>query len=386
VELGEANAEATVDPRRLDRAHRAAANALPDETTSPRDFTVTSALLAALCVIDRDRHDGVDAATANALQVVRRVVAALAGRRTEDLPGKRRHTLEARPRRRLAGLCRDVFGNPWRDAKLQRKWLTEAVVAAARGIFKENAFDRLPELADALAAAECKDEQVLAHCRSQGPHVRGCWVVDLVLGARVDPSPVRKYAAKVQAERETPLPALEPGAVWVGVPQAYEVIFLYDDGNRGALEQSPLGELGSEIFHENELRSLEEAGLLRAFSFDAREREDPFEGQVYVGRPPDSDRITKQSAKRPQRGRLRLPTGRLRIEAVTSLTIGPEEAEEQGAEVRVPAGVYEAGLYVRTDDKVHLLVLTPMQTPARSPAGLAAGPARRRAGRKGSKG
>jgi hypothetical protein len=30
--------------------------------------------------------------------------------------------------------------------------------------------------------AGCADEQILEHCRSNGPHVRGCWVVDLVLG------------------------------------------------------------------------------------------------------------------------------------------------------------------------------------------------------------
>ena len=40
----------------------------------------------------------------------------------------------------------------------------------------------MPILADALQDAGCDDEAVLAHCRGAGPHVRGCWVVDLVLG------------------------------------------------------------------------------------------------------------------------------------------------------------------------------------------------------------
>jgi hypothetical protein len=44
------------------------------------------------------------------------------------------------------------------------------------------AFDRMPILADALQDDGCEDTDILAHCRGAGPHVRGCWVVDLVLG------------------------------------------------------------------------------------------------------------------------------------------------------------------------------------------------------------
>jgi hypothetical protein len=52
----------------------------------------------------------------------------------------------------------------------------------ARGIYDDRAFDRLPILADALIDAGCDDEAILGHCRGPGPHVRGCWVADLVLG------------------------------------------------------------------------------------------------------------------------------------------------------------------------------------------------------------
>jgi hypothetical protein len=45
----------------------------------------------------------------------------------------------------------------------------------------DRAFERMPILADALMDAGCEDEQIIGHCRSGGPHVRGCWVVDLVL-------------------------------------------------------------------------------------------------------------------------------------------------------------------------------------------------------------
>ena len=46
----------------------------------------------------------------------------------------------------------------------------------------DRAFERLPLLADALMDAGCDAEDVLNHCRAAGPHVRGCWVVDRVLG------------------------------------------------------------------------------------------------------------------------------------------------------------------------------------------------------------
>jgi hypothetical protein len=82
----------------------------------------------------------------------------------------------------ISGLIRDLFGNPFRPVAFDPRWRTADTVGLARGIYDERAFDRLPLLADALMDAGCADEQVLGHCRSEGPHVRGCWVVDLVLG------------------------------------------------------------------------------------------------------------------------------------------------------------------------------------------------------------
>ena len=42
----------------------------------------------------------------------------------------------------------------------------------------------LPILADALMDAGCDSEEIINHCRGDGPHVRGCWVVDLLLGKK----------------------------------------------------------------------------------------------------------------------------------------------------------------------------------------------------------
>lgn len=81
-------------------------------------------------------------------------------------------------------LTRDVFGNPFRPVTLLPAWRTSTVVALAWSIYDEWAFDRMPILADALEEAGCEDQQILVHCRGTEPHVRGCWVVDLLVGKR----------------------------------------------------------------------------------------------------------------------------------------------------------------------------------------------------------
>jgi hypothetical protein len=82
----------------------------------------------------------------------------------------------------VCDLFRDTFGNPFRPVSVDRAWRTSNVVALAEAIYKDRAFDRLLILADALEDAGCGDAAILEHCRGPGPHVRGCWVVDLLLG------------------------------------------------------------------------------------------------------------------------------------------------------------------------------------------------------------
>jgi hypothetical protein len=55
-------------------------------------------------------------------------------------------------------------------------------VQLACAIYDDRAFEQLPILADALEEAGCDNADILAHCRGPGPHVRGCWLVDLLLG------------------------------------------------------------------------------------------------------------------------------------------------------------------------------------------------------------
>ena len=88
--------------------------------------------------------------------------------------------------RNIAGLVREVFGNPFLIPPPScdpawRSWQDATPVKLARGAYEDRAFDRLPVLSDALEEAGCTDANILSHLRSPGPHVRGCWALDLVL-------------------------------------------------------------------------------------------------------------------------------------------------------------------------------------------------------------
>ena len=79
-------------------------------------------------------------------------------------------------------LCRDIFGNPYRLVKMLPAWRTSTVTALARTSYKSRCFDALPILADAIEDAGCNDAAILQHLRGPGPHTRGCWPLDLILG------------------------------------------------------------------------------------------------------------------------------------------------------------------------------------------------------------
>lgn len=88
--------------------------------------------------------------------------------------------------RMAAGLCwriRDVFGNPCRPVAFDPAWRTRDALLLARQMSAAQEFSAMPILADALQDAGCDSEAILDHCRdTTAVHVRGCWVVDLVLG------------------------------------------------------------------------------------------------------------------------------------------------------------------------------------------------------------
>ncbi len=83
---------------------------------------------------------------------------------------------------RLIGHVREQFGNPFRPVPFSPTWQTDSTVTLASQMYESRDFGAMPILADALQDAGCDNADILDHCRGDGPHVRGCWVVDLVLG------------------------------------------------------------------------------------------------------------------------------------------------------------------------------------------------------------
>jgi hypothetical protein len=85
----------------------------------------------------------------------------------------------------LADALRCIVGSPFRRPAIPQAtlaWNDRTIPKLALAIYEERAYERLPILADALEDAGCSDPDLLGHLRSQGPHVRGCWALDLVLG------------------------------------------------------------------------------------------------------------------------------------------------------------------------------------------------------------
>jgi hypothetical protein len=68
-----------------------------------------------------------------------------------------------------------------RDYLSKKSTCRRTIRKLAQGIYDDRAFDRLPLLTDALEEAGCDNRDILDLCRSNGEHVRGCWVVDLLL-------------------------------------------------------------------------------------------------------------------------------------------------------------------------------------------------------------
>ncbi len=105
-------------------------------------------------------------------------------------------------------LLNELFGNPFRMTSFLRSWRTSDVVSVAQAIYDNDRYDQMPILADALEEAGCTNNWILDHCRLPNPrsfyeqtgydmesplvskwakqtvHVKGCWVVDLVLGKK----------------------------------------------------------------------------------------------------------------------------------------------------------------------------------------------------------
>ncbi len=116
---------------------------------------------------------------------------------------------------------RDIVGNPFRTASLDPRWITPDVKALAQSIFDEARFADLPQLAALLEEAGCTDADILAHGRGRGPHVRGCWVIDLILaqhygnvaGATAPPPQGTRRSVTVAGKGKKAVKPAPPGEV-----------------------------------------------------------------------------------------------------------------------------------------------------------------------------
>src|SRR5262245_55474500 len=138
---------------------------------------------------DCDECPALDAALGNAERAAY-VVWCLVGDGETDRRGTPDFWERAMPERAAqANLVRCVFGNPFRTSHFVPHWRTAESVSVAEAAYEARALPggeldpaRLAVLADALEEAGCSDAELLGHLRSSGPHVRGCWALDLTLG------------------------------------------------------------------------------------------------------------------------------------------------------------------------------------------------------------
>jgi hypothetical protein len=204
VELAERYADGQADARQMQRVlllvsllreERAAAEKRQSTWAARAARAAAQAVEALLPVkgpileTPRDVRDPPDVVSAT--RIVR--TAARADRAShEERPGVTEEGSAAAPSSRLESLdavdlLREIFGNPFRTVTVNPAWLAAdggAVAKRARAVYDQHRFDDMPLVADVLARVGCTDADILSHCRTPGVHVRGCWVLDVLLGMR----------------------------------------------------------------------------------------------------------------------------------------------------------------------------------------------------------
>ena len=155
-----------------------------------------------------DRSAGVKnkrLAESEAIETVRKIEEGPQRSETDEFEAEMKR--ERRERKQLARVLREIVGNPFTTPRFEDAWRSTDVVALAKGIFDDRAFDRMPILADALLDADCDEESILRHCRGtelgvkeQPQHIRGCWVIELILG-RYEPLPLPRPGKKPKPRR-----------------------------------------------------------------------------------------------------------------------------------------------------------------------------------------
>ena len=187
VEVAEQFVDGAVGKTEVKLAVQSAISRLRDvgtdiDSTTPTDLVMIR--LSALAALDVCRTDAYEAATRAAAKTGR-VEAFASVLPLADSFIDRSDVFAARlavAKKNQCEFLRDIFGNPFRDVPPIRNLPTQSAMALARSIYEQRTFDHLPVLADALEEGGCTNADILSHCRSPGPHLRGCWALDLLLG------------------------------------------------------------------------------------------------------------------------------------------------------------------------------------------------------------
>jgi hypothetical protein len=182
VDFAERFADGMATEQELQAAADAAFESSDDNSIATRchSFSVGQGIYFAARTASYAAHPTAFEAAANASRTLHSAAVGAAGDPDTHMPD--RQAAHDAVYQYEGELLHDIFGNPFRPVTVDPAWLTSNVVELASTIYDERSFDRMPELGDALEGAGCASADILAHCRKPGRHVRGCWVVDLLLG------------------------------------------------------------------------------------------------------------------------------------------------------------------------------------------------------------
>lgn len=177
IKIAERYADCEVSAEKLQFAWRSIRRS---STASRRDFRRTAGKPTALAFV---------LWLANLTVVPEPVHTMWTGQAYWFLTAAERYGLADRLNANEPALLRDIFGNSLCPVCINPTWLTPTVTSLATAAYDERMLPsgeldaaRLAILADALEEVGCENADILTHIRGPGPHVRGCWVVDLLLG------------------------------------------------------------------------------------------------------------------------------------------------------------------------------------------------------------
>jgi hypothetical protein len=168
------------------KAHRAAYTRMMSASGGverARGLIVSNAFNAAAAILNRDPYFAALYAAAFSAWALAWEAQVAAGTDTyPDLPNEFKRSEE----RHQAGLLRCIF-NPFRTFVQGLPCRTPTIRALAQAAYEERILPsgeldpaRLAVLADALEEAACSEQAILDHLRGIGPHVRGCFALDLI--------------------------------------------------------------------------------------------------------------------------------------------------------------------------------------------------------------